>query len=441
MTAFNYMMPSRPLPPVEMDFRSPSVHSGLVSTSVSRRPSGSDAGFKRYVYTYNMLAAQTPMQFYISVEPYDGKPTAGQYQFRLSMRVNGIERPLSESVTRHMSVDPRKLSFVVFVFPGKNAKQVLPLNSLWSLRVWLRVDGVDHQFFKVDDLLVGKDLDFHAIGDASFARRAGNGPDYQVYQGYVGKALITFTVRWQRIRDQLYKYSLEYEGGGVGDVLLNDLRMRIDGDPLAVSFLIYTIPVQSMPVGATHRMRVWLRSLVPLTTDPAISHPLPFNDSFIYQRIFKLDDFKVGGRLEFNALGNKLVMAFPHRGGPETITTARPPIKQDKEKEKEREERDRVREREKPATTPSSQRSHTYSNQNHGGLPPPPPPGAQYPAHMVSPQVTFSSQTYAPYHQQLPNPYPNGHMNQLQPVRATDRREHARSPPQVQKSKARVEII
>jgi hypothetical protein len=81
------------------------------------------------------------------------------------------------------------------VFPGKNAKQVVPVNSLWSLRVWLRVDCVDHQLFKVDELLVGKDLDFNAIADASFARHAGIGPDHQVYKGYVGKALITFTIR------------------------------------------------------------------------------------------------------------------------------------------------------------------------------------------------------------------------------------------------------
>jgi hypothetical protein len=81
------------------------------------------------------------------------------------------------------------------MFPGKNAKQVLPLNSSWSLRAWLRVDSVDHQLFKVDDLFVGKDLDFNSIGDASFARHAGFGPDCQIYRGYVGKALITFTVR------------------------------------------------------------------------------------------------------------------------------------------------------------------------------------------------------------------------------------------------------
>lgn len=100
-------------------------------------------------------------------------------------------------------------------------------------------------------------MDFNAIGDASFARQAGVQSDHQVYKGYVGRALITFTVRcvpvalllwhdlflifdhrWQRIRDQLYKYSMEYEGGGVGDVVFSDFRMRVDSDPRTVTFLI-----------------------------------------------------------------------------------------------------------------------------------------------------------------------------------------------------------
>jgi hypothetical protein len=125
-------MSSRPLPPIEMVSRSSSVNSSLpISPSVPRGTSlKPDANFKRFVYTYNMLAAQTPMQFYISfvcsiirrglpflptprVEPFDGKPTAGQYQFRLSMRVNGIERPLGDPITRSMSADPRKLDFAV----------------------------------------------------------------------------------------------------------------------------------------------------------------------------------------------------------------------------------------------------------------------------------------------------------------------------------------
>jgi len=115
-----------------------------------------------------------------------------------------------------MSVDPRELDFAVLsvsvsldsfseliltapacysVFLGKDAKSVLPTNSLWSLRVWLRVEGVDHQFFKTDELFVGRDLDFNAIGDASFARLAEAAPDHQVYKGYLGKALIAFTIR------------------------------------------------------------------------------------------------------------------------------------------------------------------------------------------------------------------------------------------------------
>lgn len=145
------------------------------------------------------------------------------------------------------------------VFAGKDAKSVLPTNSLWSLRVWLRTEGVDHQLFKTDELLVGKDLDFNAIGDASFVRCAGSAPDHQVYKGYLGKALVTFTVRcvlvillnwyesigldlavlrWQRVRDQLYRYSLEYDGGGVGDVLFNDFKMKVEMDPQKVNFLI-----------------------------------------------------------------------------------------------------------------------------------------------------------------------------------------------------------
>ncbi len=182
-----------------------------------------------------------------------------------------------------------------------------------------------------------------------------------------------------------------------------------------------------MPVGATHRLRVWLRSLVPLTNDPAISQSLPFNDSYIYQRIFKLEEFKVGGRLEFNALGNKLVMGFSPRGGPETITMARSPIKNpDKEKEKDR---GKGREKDKTIVTSSSQGGHTYTSHipNYGNL----PPGAQHPSHLISPQNAYP-------HQQLPNGYANPHPNPASPA---DGRERVRLPPQVQKSKTKIEIV
>ena len=63
----------------------------------------------------------------LRVEPYDGKPLAGQYQFRFSVGFNGIERPLGEPITRHMSVDPRELDFAV-------------LSVSLSLDPFLRVD-------------------------------------------------------------------------------------------------------------------------------------------------------------------------------------------------------------------------------------------------------------------------------------------------------------
>jgi len=42
----------------------------------------------------------------------------------------------------------------------------------------------------------------------------------QVYHAYVGKALVTFAIRWTCVSNNLYKYSLTYEGSGVGDTLL-----------------------------------------------------------------------------------------------------------------------------------------------------------------------------------------------------------------------------
>ena len=50
---------------------------------------------------------------------------------------------------------------------------------------------------------------------------------------------------------------------------------------------------------------------------------LPFNDSYIYQRIWKCDSFKVGGRLEFESLGSKMTMGFSS-GMPEMIVMPNP---------------------------------------------------------------------------------------------------------------------
>jgi len=261
------------------------------------------------------------MQFMIAVEPESGKPKPGKYAFHLSFKANGIERSICEPTTKTLNVDPRKLDFVVFIFPGKAG---LPTGSLWSLRVWLRVNGVDHRLFGEDELWIARDPDFNSIGDASFARLKSAEAGEQMYNAYVGRALVTFLIRWQLISNKLYKYSMVYDANGVGDTLFEDLRLRLDGDPRTISFLIFTIPTNSMPAGASHKLRVWLRSLVPIPfSDPTTSYVLPFNDSYVYQRIFKSDNFKIGARLDFESLGNKMVMGFAS-GAPETIASPNP---------------------------------------------------------------------------------------------------------------------
>ncbi|TFK25973.1 hypothetical protein FA15DRAFT_667970 [Coprinopsis marcescibilis] len=284
--------------------------------------------YERYLYRYRLVAGGTPLQFLISVEPQTGRPTQGKYTFRLSLKVNGVERPLCDPVERIMgsqgsTVDPRHLEFVVFVFPGKTS---LPAGCLWSARVWMRVNGIDHRLFGDDDVWVGKDPDFNSIGEASFGRLKHQDTNQQVYNAFVGRALVSFTMRWERISSNLYKYILDYEASGVGANLFDDLRLKIDGDPRNISFLIFTVPANSVPTGASHKLRVWLKSPAPISQDLAsVSYTLPFNDSFIYHRIWKTDDFKLGAHLNFEQLGHKMVMAFS-TGGPETIAMPHPPF-------------------------------------------------------------------------------------------------------------------
>ncbi|KAF9567434.1 hypothetical protein CPC08DRAFT_681331 [Agrocybe pediades] len=277
---------------------------------------------ERYTYTYRLVANNAPLEFLICVEPESGKPTPGKYTFHLSFKVNGVERTICEPTTRTLKVDPRRLDFVVFIFPGKAG---LPNGSLWSVRVWLRVNFVDHRLFGEDELWVAKDPDFNSIGDASFARlRNSDNSTEQTYHAYVGRALVTFIIRWKSLSNKTFSYSMEYEANGVGDILFEDLKLRLDGDPRSLSFLIYTTPSNSVPQGASHKLRVWLRSLVPLPpSDPATSYALPFNDSYIYQRIWKYDAFKIGSRLDFDSLGSKMVKGFL-AGPPQTSVIPNP---------------------------------------------------------------------------------------------------------------------
>ncbi|KAF8076758.1 hypothetical protein FPV67DRAFT_431212 [Lyophyllum atratum] len=299
------------------------VHWPLSEESVAplsiRRPSPPLLKRERYVYTYKLLADATPLQFMISVEPVSGKPSPGRYTFTLSLKANGIQRAMCEPVVMRLSVDPRQLDFVVFIFPGKS----IPVGCLWSLRVWLRVNGIDHRLFADDELWVGKDLDFHSIADASFVRLKSVDSKSQLYHGFVGQALVTFTCRWHRVNENDYKYSLDYDANGVGGNLFEDLRLRIDGDPRTVTFLIYTVPIKSLPAGSSHRIRVWIKSLVNLSANTPSA--LPFHDSYIYQRIWKSDTLKIGARLDFESMSSKAIMGFAAGAVQTIVTSARPP--------------------------------------------------------------------------------------------------------------------
>jgi len=119
----------------------------------------------------------------------------------------------------------------------------------------------------------------------------------------------------------MYKYTLSYDANGVGGDLFDDIHLRVDGDPSSVTFLIYTVPIQSAPIGASHRIRVWLKSLATPPDEPATAYSLPFNDSYVYQRIWKSDTLKIGARLNFESMmGHKAVMGISSRG-PQTIVT------------------------------------------------------------------------------------------------------------------------
>ena len=79
------------------------------------------------------------------------------------------------------------------MFPGKGG---VPVGCLWSFRVWLRMNNVDHRLFGEDDLWVAKDSDFNAINDASFARLRNLDGGEQVYHAHLNRALVTFTIRY-----------------------------------------------------------------------------------------------------------------------------------------------------------------------------------------------------------------------------------------------------
>ncbi|EGO02396.1 hypothetical protein SERLA73DRAFT_178314 [Serpula lacrymans var. lacrymans S7.3] len=267
---------------------------------------------KGIVYSYRMIAGSAPLQFFVTVEAEPDRQN--HYMFSLSMKAGHVERTLCESILMRLSIDPTKLDFSVFVFPPKSS---LPYGCLQNLRVWLRTAGMDHRIFADNDLWVGKDPDFRSIGDASFAVLRNATEDMLIYQGMVGQAHVSYIVRWNLVSVGLYSLSFEYEAGGAGRPLFEDYRLRLDCEPQTVSFMIYSIPVSSTPAGASHRLRFWLRtpytSLSPTSSVNSHAHP---TESYIYQRLWKSDSFKLGAGLNFEALGSKVVIATRDPGPP-----------------------------------------------------------------------------------------------------------------------------
>ena len=112
--------------------------------------------------------------------------------------------------------------------------------------------------------------------------------------------------RWECLKESVYSLTIEYEAGGVGKPLLENMIVRLDFPPRDLGCHIYSIPLDSKPVGATHRLRIWLRS------------PSPFNsegDSFrtyTYQRVWSTDEFRIGGFLDFMDIDQKrVILAAP----------------------------------------------------------------------------------------------------------------------------------
>ncbi|KAG6330920.1 hypothetical protein ID866_8170 [Astraeus odoratus] len=264
-------------------------------------------------YCYSLYVGDAPIQVSILVDSIDSEPDRqNHYTFSLTMKVGHVERALCKPITLRLSIDPRRLDFSVFAFPPRSC---LPTGCLHHLRVWLRSAGIDHRIFGDNDLWIGRDPDFRSIGDASFAVLRNATQDMLIYQAVLGRAHVSFIVRWRFVDVGVYALSLDYEAGGVGRTLFEDYHLKLDCEPQTVSFMIYSIPSVSVPRGAAHKLRFWLRTPY-ASTSPASSVSSRPSESYVYQRLWKTDDFKLGALLDFDALGPKLIMAVRDPNSP-----------------------------------------------------------------------------------------------------------------------------
>lgn len=111
--------------------------------------------------------------------------------------------------------------------------------------------------------------------------------------------------RWECLKETVYSLTLEYEAVGVGKPLIENLVVRLDFPPRDLGCHIYTIPLDSKPAGATHRLRVWLRSPSPFNVEGE-SH-----GEYAYQRVWSTDEFRIGGFLNFADISNRVILATP----------------------------------------------------------------------------------------------------------------------------------
>ena len=163
---------------------------------------------------------------------------------------------------------------------------------------------------------MGTDPDFSVIPDAVQATPWCEAPDRQFYKCLVGRAEVNFILSWEWLKQSVYSLTFEYEAGGVGKTVLENMIVRLDFPPSKLGCHIYTIPLISKPAGATHRVRVWLKSPSPFTMEENL-HP-----SYTYQRIWSTDEFRIGGYLDFMDIDPKrVILATPVERPPLRIRT------------------------------------------------------------------------------------------------------------------------
>ncbi|KDQ08224.1 hypothetical protein BOTBODRAFT_179997 [Botryobasidium botryosum FD-172 SS1] len=234
---------------------------------------------QRVLHLYNVTAGNAEILFIVAIDPPQapGEP----HTFLLFCKSGKIERKLCRPAHCKIEFDPQAATFEVCLFP----KEGFPVNSLFSVRVFLRTDRFQHYLFGHDHFWIGKDPKFHLTwhGSSMMQPVAPINPQTHVLTGDIGGARLAFFVTIEQAdpfapEGAGYEslISLEYECGGVKRYLCRHIAARITCDLSALSFIIYSVPVRTTTSGSIHRLFFWVRSV-----------------DLITQRLWKTDDFRV----------------------------------------------------------------------------------------------------------------------------------------------------